>query len=59
MSSFSNEQIQTSKTLLFDALPAKKQYIQHKGDGKGERHLRDIIHVFRTVDLEAMPVFVA
>lgn len=57
--SFTSEEIQNSKTLLFGALSNYKSRTQRKGNGKEERDLTDILNVFRTVDSEILPVFVA
>lgn len=59
LTSFTSDEIRSSKTLLFDALPDHKQKIKRKGEGKAERDLNDIIDVIRKVDSDVLPVFVA
>ncbi|CAG9124581.1 unnamed protein product [Plutella xylostella] len=58
-SAFSNDEIQKSKSLLFDAVPTTKRKIQRKKEGKGHRDLEDIMSLFKSVPAEVMPVFVS
>lgn len=58
-SSFSTEEIEMAKTLLFDSLMNKQKKIQRKNAGKSGRNLNDMISIFRNTDPEELPIFVA
>lgn len=58
-SAFSTKEIETAKSLLFDSLTNKQKNIQRKNAGKSERNINDIISIFRNIDPEEMPTFVA
>ncbi|CAH2088955.1 unnamed protein product [Euphydryas editha] len=58
-SSFTTEEIKKSKTLLFDSIPGERRKILRKNKGKEERDLGDIISLFKSVDPDVIPVFVA
>ncbi|XP_063375080.1 uncharacterized protein LOC134662738 [Cydia amplana] len=57
--SFTSDEIQTSKTLLFESLPNTRRNVQRKGDGKAQREINDIIQLFKTTDPDQIPIFVA
>ncbi|XP_061714144.1 uncharacterized protein LOC133522734 [Cydia pomonella] len=57
--SFTVDEIQKSKSLLFDALPTNERNIKRKGGGKDQRDLRDIIRVFKATEPDIIPTFVA
>ncbi|KAL0881578.1 hypothetical protein ABMA27_001409 [Loxostege sticticalis] len=59
LSSFTSEEIKKSKSLLFDSISTKLRKIVRKNKGKEERDIADIINLFKSVDAEEMPVFVA
>lgn len=59
ISSFKAEEIQKSKSLLFEALPTDRRKITRKNKGKEQRDLNDIIMIFKSVDPDDIPVFVA
>lgn len=59
LSCFSCEQINDSKTLLFDSLPTDYRKKIRKGQRKDNRDVTDIISLFKSVDDDVMPVFVA
>ncbi|KAF9807217.1 hypothetical protein SFRURICE_003332, partial [Spodoptera frugiperda] len=59
LSSFSSDQIDEAKTLLFESLPDEHRKKVRKGQGKENRDLMDIISLFKIVDSDVMPVFVA
>lgn len=59
LSAFSIEEIKKSKSLLFESLSSDQRKILRKGKGKEERDLNDIVSLFKTVDPEEIPVFVA
>lgn len=56
---FGIEEIQKSKSLLFESLTAGSRKIVRKGQGKENRALCDIISAFKAADPDLMPVFVA
>ncbi|XP_061712887.1 uncharacterized protein LOC133521823 [Cydia pomonella] len=58
-SAFTSEEIQTSKSLLFESLPTNKRKVQRKGDGKGQRDINDIVQLMKTTDPDVIPIFVA
>lgn len=57
--SFTSEEIKKSKSLLFDSIPTDKRKIVRKNKGKEVRDLADIVNVFKSVDPDTIPVFVA
>ncbi|KAJ0171402.1 hypothetical protein K1T71_012952 [Dendrolimus kikuchii] len=57
--SFSDEDIETVKNLLFDSITTKQRNIPRKRIGKSQRDLYDVISVFKQVDPEGVPIFVA
>ncbi|XP_026738663.1 uncharacterized protein LOC113501674 [Trichoplusia ni] len=57
--SFSSEEIQKSKSLLFDSLSTDVRKISRKRKGKEVRDLEDIISLFKVTDPDAIPIFVA
>lgn len=57
-SAFNAEDILEAKNLLFDCIKTKKRS-QRKRDGKSQRDLEDIIGLFRELDPNEFPVFVA
>lgn len=59
VSSFTGEEIKTSKSLLFDSIPTNLRKIIRKNKGKEERDLSDIINLFKSADPDDIPVFVA
>lgn len=59
ISSFSSEQINRSKTLLFESLSSEQRKKVRKGLRKENRELSDIISLFKVVDPDVIPVFVA
>ncbi|KAJ2945535.1 hypothetical protein O0L34_g354 [Tuta absoluta] len=58
-SAFTSDEIKKSKSLLFNAIPTQKRKITRKKDGKEQRDLHDIIDLFRSVEPDDIPVFVA
>lgn len=56
---FSVEDIETAKKLLFDSVKTKLRHIARKGTGKTQRHLYDVITLFKETDPEHVPIFVA
>lgn len=59
VSAFTSSEISKSKCLLFESLPPVQRKILRKGSKKEERDLDDIISVFKSVDPDIIPVFVA
>ncbi|KAH9637599.1 hypothetical protein HF086_014763 [Spodoptera exigua] len=59
MSSFSSEEIESAKSLLFESVPTAKKKINRKKDGRSKRDLFDVISLFKEVDPDLIPVFVA
>lgn len=60
VSSFNSDEILQSKSLLFDSLPIDQcNKITRKGKGKNQRDLEDIIGVFKAIDPDIIPIFVA
>lgn len=57
--SFSSEEIQKSKSLLFDSLATDVRKISRKRQGKEVRDLEDIINLFKITDPNDIPIFVA
>lgn len=58
-SSFSAEEIEQAKNLLFDSLTTTKRKITRKRDGRKQRDLFDVISVFKETDPNETPIFVA
>lgn len=58
-SSFTKEDIEISKNLLFDSISTDKRKIVRKQKGKSQRDLADVISIFKVVDPELVPIFVA
>ncbi|XP_045539302.1 uncharacterized protein LOC123722214 [Papilio machaon] len=58
-SSFTKEEIEKSKSLLYSALPADKRKIQRKRKGKENRDVDDIIGIIKSTDPDILPVYVA
>lgn len=56
-SAFSESDIQTAKSLLFESV--NKRVTVRKRKGKSQRNLDDIIHLFKDTDPEQLPTFVA
>ncbi|KAH9627742.1 hypothetical protein HF086_017285 [Spodoptera exigua] len=56
-SSFSKEEIEKSKLLLFESVPGIK--IKRKNKGKEERDLADIVQVFKSKEPDLFPIYVA
>lgn len=60
ISAFSSEEIETAKCLLFQSIPTQLRKIKRKpNNGKRDKDLFDVIELFKIVDLEKIPVFVA
>lgn len=58
-SAFTSEEIEKSKELLFESVPVEKAKIKRKNKGKERRDLVDIVNVFKTVEPDLFPIFVA
>jgi hypothetical protein len=58
-SAFTSDEIQTSKSLLFESLPTNKRKVQRKGDGKAQRDINDIVQLMKTTEPDMIPIFVA
>lgn len=60
-SSFSTDDIETAKSLLFESISSKEiRKIKRKNmEGKSNKDLFDIIHVFKSLCPEKIPIFVA
>ncbi|KAL4714241.1 hypothetical protein ACJJTC_009593 [Scirpophaga incertulas] len=56
-SSFSKDEIEKSKLLLFESVPGIK--IKRKNKGKEERDLADIVQVFKSKEPDLFPIYVA
>lgn len=59
ISAFKSEEIKRSKTLLFESLPTDMRKIARKKEGKENRDMLDIISLFKSTNVEIIPVFVA
>lgn len=57
VSAFSNEDIEEAKSLLYESV--NKRAKSRKQQGKTQRHLDDIICLFKETDPEKVPIFVA
>uniref|UniRef100_A0A2H1VBQ0 SFRICE_027239 n=1 Tax=Spodoptera frugiperda TaxID=7108 RepID=A0A2H1VBQ0_SPOFR len=57
ISSFSKEEIEKSKLLLFESVPGN--LIKRKNKGKEERDLADIVQVFKSKEPDLFPIYVA
>ncbi|XP_063634926.1 uncharacterized protein LOC134805580 [Cydia splendana] len=55
---FSSEDI-FAKNLLFDSVKTNVRKISRKKDKKGQKNIEDIITLFKELDPEAVPIFVA
>lgn len=58
-STFSTEEIEKSKSMLYESVPVDKAKIKRKNTGKEKRDLVDILSVFKTVEPDLFPIFVA
>lgn len=58
-STFSEKEIEEAKSLLFESIKTDRNKITRRKDGKNKRNLEDIVSVFKEVDPELMPIFVA
>lgn len=58
-SSFSKEEIEKSKSLLFDSIPKDRIKIKRKNKGKEGRDLADIINIFKSTEEDLLPVYCA
>ncbi|KAJ8704358.1 hypothetical protein PYW08_013082 [Mythimna loreyi] len=58
-STFTSEDIENSKTLLYESVSVQKAKIKRKNKGKEQRDLVDIINVFKSVEPDQFPIFVA
>lgn len=59
VTSFSEEEIEAAKNLLFDSITTTRRKISRKREGKSQRDLADIITLFKETDPELVPIFVA
>lgn len=59
ITSFSAEEISKSKTLLFDSVSVGRLKIKRKNKGKEERDLVDIVNVFKSMEPDLFPIYVA
>lgn len=57
--SFTTEEIEAAKNLLFDSISTDKRKIVRKNNGKSKRDLADVITILKEVDPELVPIFVA
>lgn len=58
-STFTSEDIEKSKTLLYESVSVQTAKIKRKNKGKEQRDLVDIINVFKSVEPDEFPIFVA
>lgn len=59
VTTFSAEEIEAAKSLLFESITTSKRKISRKRDGKSKRDLHDVITLLKEVDPEEVPIFVA
>lgn len=59
VTTFSAEDIEAAKSLLFESITTSKRKISRKRDGKSKRDLHDVITLLKEVDPEEVPIFVA
>lgn len=59
LSSFSNDEITEAKNLLFESVKTSKRKITRRKEGKTNRNLEDIMALFKEIDPEDLPIFVA
>lgn len=57
--SFSSEEIKSSKSLLFESVPTNARKILRKNRGKEQRDVADIISIFKSTEPDVIPIFVA
>ena len=58
-SSFTSDEIKTSKSLLFESISTDVRKVVRKNKGKEERDMADIIKLFKSAEPTEIPVFVA
>jgi hypothetical protein len=58
-SAFTSDVIKKSKTLLFESVPTDKKQKLRKNKGKEERDLGDMINLFKSIEPDLIPIFVA
>lgn len=59
VSSFTKEEIEKSKSLLFDSIPTAEKLKKRKNKGKEERDMGDIVNLFKTTGPDQIPIFCA
>ncbi|XP_022823910.1 uncharacterized protein LOC111354698 [Spodoptera litura] len=59
VTAFSEEDIETSKNLLFSSVSTRHRKISRKKTGKSQRNIFDMISLFKQTDPEHVPIFVA
>ncbi|XP_064292216.1 uncharacterized protein LOC135309780 [Plodia interpunctella] len=58
-STFTTNEVDIAKALLFDTIKTKRRNISRRRDGKIQRDLEDIIAIFKDTDPETIPTYVA
>lgn len=58
-SAFSEKEIEDAKTLLFESVTTSQRKVLRRNDGKTKRNIEDIICLFKEVDPDTIPIFVA
>jgi hypothetical protein len=58
-SSFTEREIASAKTLLFESVQTTQRLISRRNDGKKRRNIEDIISFFKEQEPDSIPVFVA
>lgn len=58
-SAFSIEDIKHAKSLLFESVKTTQRKVNRRNDGQKRRDLEDILDVFRVLEPEDIPIFVA
>ncbi|XP_048477634.1 uncharacterized protein LOC125488624 [Plutella xylostella] len=56
---FTEAEIETGKTTLFDCLPDGNRCVTRKGDEKNKKNIKDVIKLFHATAPELQPIFVA
>lgn len=59
VTNFTDSEIETGKSVLFEALPGGNRNITRKGEDKNKKNVKDVIKLFKETDPILQPTFVA
>lgn len=59
VTSFTDAEIETGKSVLYSACGGPQRNIQRKGDDKNKKNIKDVIKLLKEIDPDLQPAFVA